>query len=112
MSIARRLAKCRRDCLRCAGQTSPPVQRATASSTSRITADPHSGHFSFTGLAHATKSLQAGQTLYVFPGTYAEPLIVEKDLDRGMTLSSLEFDVSRLARARRVRSTSSARTPW
>ncbi len=44
MSIARRLAKCSSDCLRCAGQTRPPVQRATASSASRITAEPHSGH--------------------------------------------------------------------
>ena len=33
MSIARREAKCSSACLRCAGQKSPPVQRATASSS-------------------------------------------------------------------------------
>ena len=41
---ARRLAKCSSACLRCAGQTSPPVQRATASSGRRTIAEPHSGH--------------------------------------------------------------------
>ena len=44
MSSARRLAKCSSACLRCAGQTSPPVQRAIASSGRRTTAEPHSGH--------------------------------------------------------------------
>ena len=44
MSIARRRAKCSSACLRCAGQKSPPVQRATASSGSRTIAEPHSGH--------------------------------------------------------------------
>ena len=44
MSIAWRLAKCSSACLRCAGQTRPPVQRAIASSGSRTIAEPHSGH--------------------------------------------------------------------
>ena len=43
MSIARRPAKCSSACLRCAGQTRPPVQRAIASSGRRTTAEPHSG---------------------------------------------------------------------
>ena len=43
MSIARRLAKCSSACLRCAGQNSPPLQRATASSSPRTTCEPHTG---------------------------------------------------------------------
>ncbi len=43
MSIARRDAKCRSDSRRCAAQTSPPVQRATASPSARTTGDPHTG---------------------------------------------------------------------
>ena len=45
MSIARREAKCSSDCLRCAGQKRPPVQRATASPSSFFTVEPHTGHF-------------------------------------------------------------------
>ena len=44
MSIARRLAKCSSACLRCAGQKSPPLQRATASSSLRTTAESQMGH--------------------------------------------------------------------
>ena len=40
---ARGSAKWSSACLRCAGQNSPPVQRAMASSGSRTTAEPHSG---------------------------------------------------------------------
>ena len=43
MSIARREAKWSSACLRCAGQTSPPVQRATTSPSSRSTAEPQIG---------------------------------------------------------------------
>ena len=43
MSSARRLAKCSSACLRCAGHTRPPVQRAIASSGRRTMAEPHSG---------------------------------------------------------------------
>ncbi len=44
ISIARREAKCSNACLRCAAQNSPPVQRATASSSCRTTAESHTGH--------------------------------------------------------------------
>ena len=43
-SIARRDAKWRTASLRCAGQTSPPVQRHAAWSSARASAEPHSGH--------------------------------------------------------------------
>src|SRR3569833_965613 len=43
MFIARREAKCRMASLRCAGQTNSPVQRATASPSTRTTSDPHTG---------------------------------------------------------------------
>ena len=44
MSRARRLAKCSKACLRCAGQNKPPLQRATASSSSFTICEPHTGH--------------------------------------------------------------------
>ena len=43
MSSARRPAKCSSACLRCAGHTRPPVQRAMTSSGRRAMAEPHSG---------------------------------------------------------------------
>ena len=46
MSIARRDAKWRKACLRCAGQTRPPVQRATASPGGSSMCEPHSGQTS------------------------------------------------------------------
>ena len=59
MSIARRLAKCSSACLRCAGHTRPPVQRAMASSGSRATAEPHSGQ-----VEGITNWRRAGRTLF------------------------------------------------
>ena len=52
--IARRLAKCRKACLRCAGQNSPPVQRDTDSSSNRTTCEPHTGHTA--GIANSRAS--------------------------------------------------------
>ena len=43
MLTALREAKCIRLCLSCAGQIIPPVQRATASPSSRSIGEPHSG---------------------------------------------------------------------
>ena len=43
MSIARRDAKCSSASRRCARQTSPPLHRATASPSARVTWDPHTG---------------------------------------------------------------------
>src|SRR4249919_2185142 len=44
MSMARRDAKWNSAWMRCAGQNSPPAQRATTSPSSRSTADPQAGH--------------------------------------------------------------------
>ena len=44
ISSARREAKCRSASLRCAGQNRPPVQRATASPSTRSTSESQIGH--------------------------------------------------------------------
>ncbi len=53
MSIARRPTKCSSACLRCALQYRPPVQRATASPSSRTTGDSQTGQ----RLRHARSGL-------------------------------------------------------
>ncbi len=79
MSIARRPAKCSSDCLRCAGQTSPPVQRAIASSGSRTTAEPHSGH-----CAGMTKARAPGPRV---PGTTRTTSGITSPARRTITVS-------------------------
>ena len=63
ISIARRPAKCRSASLRCAGQNRPPVQRATASPSSRSTSEPQTGHFAGSSTSRASFGRRSTMTL-------------------------------------------------
>ena len=62
ISIALRDAKCFSACFLCAPQISPPVQRATASSSSFSTCESHTGHTSGKTMSLASSGRLAATT--------------------------------------------------
>ena len=62
-SIARRETKCFRDSLRCAPQINPPVQRVTASPSTRSTSEPHTGQWAGNSMARVSAGRSDSTTL-------------------------------------------------
>ena len=80
MSMASRETKCKTPSRSCAGQTRPPVQRATASPSRRSIFEPHSGH-----TAGKTMSLASSGTR--FSSTTPETWGITSPARRTITVS-------------------------
>ncbi len=94
ISIANLDAKCRSDSFRCAAHVRPPVHRATASPSTRNTAELHTGHF----LGSFTVRVRAGRRSGTIPTTSGMTSPARRMTTVSPTRTSLRVSSSMLCR--------------